>query len=321
MVGAPTERARMSNLRVGTRGSDLALTQTRWFCARLAEAHPSIRIEEIIIKTHGDIAAHQPLGASMPVGVFVTAIECALFEERIDFAIHSYKDLQTAVTEGLVVAAIPEREVVHDVLLTREPLENLGRLRPGFRVGTSSPRRAAQFRRLGDVEVVAIRGNVATRVGKLESEQLDGVVLAAAGLKRLGICHPYVTALPTDRFVPSPAQGALAVQVRQNSPAERLIQVMDHAVSRRAVEAERSFLRAIGAGCHTPVGALAQIDGNKLTLYGQLFSDDGTRCVEGAETDALNALGVAGDVGKGEAGMGVGERLAGRLLEELGADR
>jgi hydroxymethylbilane synthase len=294
----------MAVLRLGTRGSELALTQSRWFCAQLVAAHADIEIQEVIIKTHGDLSVDQPFSPDMPVGIFVSALEQALTQERIDFAVHSFKDLQTAETEGLIVAAIPEREVVHDVLLTREPVE-LDRLSPGFRVGTSSPRRSAQFRRLGNVEIVPIRGNVPTRVGKLESGDLDGVILAAAGLKRLGISHPHVTPLPTDRFVPSPAQGALAIQVRESSPAEKAIRTMDHAPSRRAVEAERSFLKTINAGCHTPVGALASIDENSISLRGQLFSDDGNRMVEGTAS--------------GDDPLAVGRQLAEQLMNELGA--
>ena len=294
----------MAVLRLGTRGSDLALTQSRWFCAQLVAAHTDIEIQEVIIKTHGDLSVDQPFSADMPVGIFVSALERALTEERIDLAVHSFKDLQTTETEGLVVAAIPEREVAHDVLLTREPVE-LDRLSAGFRVGTSSPRRSAQFRRLGNVEIVPIRGNVPTRVGKLESGELDGVILAAAGLKRLGISHPHATPLPTDRFVPSPAQGALAVQVRESSPAENAIRTMDHAPSRRVVEAERSFLKTINAGCHTPVGALADIHEGGILLRGQLFSDDGDRMVEGTES--------------GDEPIAVGRRLAEKLMKELGA--
>lgn len=294
----------MTTLRAGTRGSDLALWQTRWVIERLRAAHPSLVIEEVIIKTHGDVAVDQPFGGEgWPVGGFVGAIEKALAEERIDFAVHSYKDLQTAITSGLSVAAVPGREVVHDVLVTRKPVD-LDHLPDGFRLGTSSPRRAAQFRRLAErIEIVAIRGNVATRIEKLERENLDGTVLAAAGMKRLGLSPPHRIDLPTDRFVPSPAQGALAIQVRDDSPAAGLVQVLDDADARRGVDAERSFLRTIGAGCHVPVGALAVLDGQGVTLRGQLFSDDGARLAEGTESGADSTI--------------VGKTLAGRLMREL----
>lgn len=292
----------MTRLRVGTRGSDLALWQTRWVCDLLRKAHPALEIDETIIKTHGDTATDETFGGDWPVGAFVSALEQALLGKRIDFAVHSHKDLQTADTPGLVVAAIPRREAVHDVLLTRKPVE-LDNLPAGFKIATSSPRRSAQFRRAGPVEIVPIRGNVPTRVAKLEREKLDGVVLAAAGLKRLGIKHPHVIDLPTDRFVPSPAQGALAIQACAGSAAEQLLKAIEDGDSRRAVEAERSFLATINAGCHTPVGALAGIDGSGVSLHAQLFSDDGGRCAEGRET--------------GDDPTDVGRRLAGRLMQQL----
>jgi len=261
-------------------------------------------VEEVIIKTHGDTAKDQRFDADWPVGGFVGAIEQELAAGQIDFAVHSYKDMPTATTPGLVVAAVPEREAVHDVLVTREAVD-LDHLRPGFRLGTSSPRRTAQFRRLGHIEIVSLRGNVPTRVAKLEREDLDGVVLAAAGLKRLGIEPPHRVDLPTDRFVPSPAQGALAIQTRQDGTAKESAGVLEHAITRRRVEAERSFLKAVNAGCHVPIGALATIDGDTVSLRGQLFSEDGTRMVEG--TDAGNDP------------KALGQRLAHRLLRELRA--
>jgi hydroxymethylbilane synthase len=292
----------MTKLRAGTRGSDLALWQTRWVCARLRQAHPSVETEEVIIKTHGDTATEQLFDANWPVGGFVGAIEQALVGERIDFAVHSYKDLQTAVTAGLVIAAVPGREAVHDILVTRDRVD-LDNIPPGFRLGTSSPRRAAQFRRIADVQIVPIRGNVPTRVAKIEREGLDGVVLAAAGVRRLDIKLPHAVDLPTNRFVPAPAQGALAVQTREQGAATALIAVLENASARRTVKAERSFLQTINAGCHVPVGALATIDDNTVSLHAQLFSDDGNRMVEGIET--------------GDDASAVGVRLAERLLREV----
>ncbi len=293
----------MTKLRVGTRGSDLALWQTGWVSNLLRAAHPELEIERIIIKTHGDTATEQRFDEDWPVGGFVGAIEQELAGERIDFAVHSYKDLQTIVTAGLVIAAIPEREIVHDILVSSEPvvLDNLPR---GFRLGTSSPRRMAQFRRIADVEIVPIRGNVPTRIAKVQGDGLDGTILAAAGVKRLGLDPPNPLELPVDRFVPAPAQGALAIQAREGSLAAEMLVVLDDAPTRRRVVAERSFLRAINAGCHTPVGALASLDGNAVDLHAQLFSDDGTRLSEGTE--------------RGEDPAAVGRQLAERLMQELG---
>jgi hydroxymethylbilane synthase len=259
-------------------------------------------IERVIIKTHGDLAVSQRFDSDWPVGGFVDAIEQTLIRNDVDFAVHSYKDMQTAKTAGLVIAAVPGREVVNDVLVTREAiaLDDVGR---GFRVGTSSPRRIAQFRRHGDVEIVELRGNVPTRVRKLETEKLDGVVLAAAGLKRLGINPPHRIDLPTDRFVPAPAQGALAIQTREAGEAREIIGTLDDPPARRRIDAERAFLAAINAGCHVPVGAYCKLDGDALSLHGQLFSEDHSRSAEGVEV--------------GDDPLSVGTRLAQRLLREL----
>lgn len=293
----------MPTLRVGTRGSDLALWQTNWVCDRLRAAHPGLVIEQVIIKTHGDLAVSQRFDSDWPVGGFVDAIEQTLKRNEVDFAVHSYKDMQTARTAGLVIAAIPEREVVNDVLVTRKPMA-LNDVGVGFRVGTSSPRRIAQFRRHGDVEIVALRGNVPTRVRKLETENLDGVVLAAAGLKRLGINPPHRIDLSTDRFVPAPAQGALAIQTREAGEARRIISALDHPVTRRRIDAERAFLAEINAGCHVPVGAYCKLVGDALRLHGQLFSEDYSRLAEAVEV--------------GDDPVTVGTQLAQRLLRELG---
>ena len=292
----------MTTLRVGTRGSDLALWQTNWVCERLRAAHPSLEIEQIIIKTHGDVVTDKNFGKDWPVGAFVSALENALLDERVDFAVHSFKDLQTAETAGLTIAATPPREVVHDLLLTRTAMR-LEDLPTGARIGTNSPRRAAQLLRLGQFEIVPIRGNVPTRVAKIERENLDAIVLAAAGVKRLGIDYPHVIELPTDVMIPAPAQGALAVQTRRDSPATEIVAVLEDQVTRRTVTAERSFLRRINAGCHTPVGALAKVDADQITLHARLFSDDYKQVVEGLETGRdPEAAGVA---------------LADRLLREL----
>ena len=292
----------MRRLRVGTRGSELALKQTEWVCDRLQAVDSSIDIEQVVIKTHGDIATDQRIDESWPVGAFVSALEGALLEEQIDVAVHSYKDLQTAQTPGLNIAAVPEREPVHDVLLTAKEME-LRELPSGTRIGTSSPRRAAQIRQLGDFQIVPIRGNVPTRIAMLQSDGLDGVILAAAGLRRLGIRHRHWIDLPTDAFVPAPGQGALAVQVRSGSDAAAVVAVLDDEPSRRCVIAERSFLTEISAGCHTPTGALATISTTSVSLHACLFSDDHSRHVDGHES--------------GTDPMAVGVTLARRLMSEL----
>ena len=294
----------MIRLRVGTRGSELALWQTRWVCKRLRDIHPTIDIDEVIIKTHGDtdqrIASQDHLRPpdGWPVGAFVGALENALLDGRVDLAVHSYKDLQTTDTKGLTISAVPAREVVNDVLLTSNRVE-LNKLPNGLRIGTGSPRRAAQLRHFCKAVIVPIRGNVRTRIDKISKEGLDGVVLAAAGLARLSIVYPNTIVLPTDRFVPAPAQGALAIQACENSEAASITVALDDPDTRRAVQAERSFLAQIGAGCQTPVGALAVVEDGAVRLRGQLWDDAGKRMVEGVEV--------------GSDPVDVGVRLAERL--------
>ncbi len=275
----------MTRLRLGTRGSDLALWQTRWVIGALEKRHPELEVEEVIIQTHGDrhqdAAMHSP---EWPAGSFVTALEESMLRGEIDLAVHSCKDLPSQLPESLTIAAFPDRAAVHDVLLTREAVD-LERLPAGFRVGTSSPRRSAQFLRFcPGVELVALRGNVPTRVSKLTSGEYDGVILAAAGLSRLGLNAPHLAALPTERFVPAPAQGALAIETRRETEAAAIVGAIDDASVRGTVEAERAVLRAVAATCQTPVGALATTEGDGVSLHGQLFTDDLVHFAEGRLT-------------------------------------
>lgn len=290
-------------LRIGTRGSDLALWQTDWVAQALSAVHADLELERVIIKTHGDLLPDRNFGGDWPVGAFVSALENALRRNDIDIAVHSYKDLQTAVTRGLTIAATPPRAAVHDVLLTRRA-ETLAALPPGARIGTNSPRRGAQLRQLLDCEIVPIRGNVPTRIRKLAEAELDAIVLAAAGLERLGIDFPRTLALSLEQMLPAPAQGALAVQTRMNDPAADVVRVLDDAVTRQQVSAERALLAQLGAGCHTPVAAHAVVAGATVTLTARLFSDDGTRFVAGSE--------------QGSDAEAVGRQLADRLRAELG---
>lgn len=289
-------------LRVGARGSELSLAQTRWVIARLERAHPGVRCEIVTIETHGD--RHAGAMAGLPVGSFVTEIERALLEERIDLAVHSLKDMPTAGPEGLVVAAVPERELPHDVLVTREPVD-LFSLPEGFVVGTSSPRRAAQMtRHAPQTQVRPIRGNVPTRLEKLKAGEFGGIVLAAAGLARLGAKGEHEIPLPMPPFLPAPGQGALAVQTRAEGAARELAAAVDDAWTRAAVEAERAFLAASGGGCHAALGAWAVVEGigeDQLRLSGQMFIGG-----EPAEGE------VVGPLGRPEA---IGAELARRLLE------
>ena len=295
----------MRRLTVGTRGSALALWQTRWVCARLREHFPELEIEERIIKTAGDQRTDENFGPGWPVGAFVSALEAALSDERVDFAVHSFKDLQTAETAGLTVAAVPARAPVHDVLLTNGP-QRVEELPAKAKIATNSPRRAAQLRRLGVFEIVPIRGNVPTRVEKIAREGLDGTVLAAAGLQRLGIEHPHRIDLTLEQMLPAPAQGALAVQSRSaDGEVRAVLAAIEDSTARRCVTAERAFLATIKAGCHTPVAAYAEVSGAGLRLTGRLYSDDLAHLAAGSEV--------------GDDAAQLGALLAKKLMGELQA--
>jgi len=296
-------------LRLGTRGSVLALTQSGHVAAAVTE-QTGREVELVRITTRGDVspAAISQLGGT---GVFVTALRDALLAGQVDLAVHSYKDLPTAAAPGLVIAAVPPREDPRDVLVARDGL-SLGELPTAARVGTGSPRRTAQLRALGlGLEVVPVRGNVDTRIGLVSRGELDAVVLARAGLARLDRLDEVTESIDPLQVLPAPAQGALAVECRSDdaSTAE-LLAALEHDDSRTAVDAERALLAALEAGCTAPVGALAEVaegdDGPELSLRGLVAALDGTDVVR------LSATGPTTD------GAGVGRRLAAELLE-LGA--
>ena len=296
----------MTPLRVGTRGSALARSQTAVVVAALAEL--GIKADTIEIVTHGDRSS-APLTQIGGTGVFVSALRDALLAGEIDIAVHSYKDLPTAPQPGLVVAAVPLREDPRDVLVARDWL-TLGELPTAARIGTGSPRRAAQIRALGlGVEMVPIRGNVDTRLGKVVSGELDAVVLARAGLARLDRLDVVTEVLDPLQVLPAPAQGALAIECR-TSDGELVAQLagLDHADSRAAVLAERELLAALEAGCTAPVGGLAVIadgdDGPELFLRGSVTAADGSDAVR---------LSATGPVTEAAA---IGRRLAADLLAD-----
>lgn len=258
-------------LRIGTRGSALALTQTGMVAADLTDA-TGVDTELVTISTEGD-RSNEPLSRAGGMGLFTGALRDALLEDRCDLVVHSLKDLPTAPHDRLVVAAIPVREDPRDALCARDGL-TLDALPPGARVGTGSPRRMAQLRRRRrDLDVVDIRGNVDTRLGRVASGDLDAVILAAAGLRRLGRADVITELLDADRWPTAPGQGALAVEVRRGD--EDLVSTLDHAETRAAVEAERGVLALLEAGCSAPVGARAVVDAGLLMLSASVYSLDG----------------------------------------------
>ncbi|MDO4785121.1 MAG: hydroxymethylbilane synthase [Propionibacteriaceae bacterium] len=284
-------------IRLGTRGSQLARTQSESVAEALrCRGH---EVDVVVIRTEGDINM-KPLSQLGGVGVFAAALRLAILEGDIDIAVHSLKDLPTAPVEGLTIAAIPPREDPGDVLIGGGL--TLDELPPGARVGTGSPRRAAQLlARRGDLTIVDIRGNVDTRMRFVTDGELDAVVLAAAGLRRLGRLAP--DHFPLDLW-PAPAQGALAIECRSGDAELRgVLADLDDAATRFAAEAERAVLATLGAGCAAPVGVRTSSDGSQAKLEALVASPDGVQTVTAS---ALAEPGMKADE--------LGRLVAGRLV-------
>lgn len=294
---------------IGTRGSKLALAQTALVIEALQRAHPGLSVSVQRITTRGDVIAEAAPSVIGDKALFVGDIEDALLRGEIDLAVHSTKDMPSMLPEGLVLGAFLPRADPRDALVSRTGLK-LEALPPGARVGTSSMRRAAQLRALRpDLEVVEIRGNVDTRLRKLmESGDYDAIVLAVAGLERLGEAVQIAEVLDYERMLPAGGQGAIAVEVRQNDAfALGLIAAIDHRPTYIAVSAERAFQRTIGAGCRAALGVYGAVSGDRLLLRGMIAALDG-RMVKGS---------LEGDVQEAEE---IGRRLAEVLLAQGGAE-
>ncbi|PVY28863.1 hydroxymethylbilane synthase [Williamsia muralis] len=299
-----------SPIRIGTRGSLLATTQAGDIRDALIKAgHPA---ELVIIKTAGDLSAApvQQIG----VGVFTTAIRLALTAGEVDVAVHSYKDLPTAPEPGLHIAATPPREDPRDALVAAGG-KVLGELLPGANVGTSAPRRAAQLRALGlGLEIRPLRGNLDSRLGKVASGELDAVVVARAGLVRIGRADEVTEALDPVQMLPAPAQGALAVECRADDA--RLVSILaelDDPSTRAAIDAERAVLGALEAGCTAPVGAMAEVV-ESIDEDGRIFTELSLRATVVAE-DGSDAV-KASVVGPVERAAELGRELAAELLDQ-----
>lgn len=266
-------------IRVGTRGSNLALIQTNWAIDRLKEKFPEVEFEVKIIKTKGDKILHLSLDKIGDKGLFVKEIESQLLEGEIDLAVHSMKDMPAEVVEGLKFAAVPKREDPRDVIILREGLNSFDELPIGATIGTGSKRRKYQLlRKRPDLNIVPIRGNIETRISKIESENLDGIVLAASGVIRADLEEKITEFLPVDLMIPAPAQGALALEIRENDEKlEKMIDAIRDEVSQIQTDAERSYLAGIDGSCHIPMGAYCEVDGEKLTLTGIFGDEDGEK--------------------------------------------
>lgn len=276
---------------IGSRGSQLALWQAHWLESRIAAHGEACRIE--IIRTTGDKITDVPLAKVGGKGLFTKEIEDALLAGNVDVAVHSLKDMPTGLPAGLVLQAVPEREDPHDALVGRK----LHELASGACVGTSSLRRSAQLRAFRpDLQVETIRGNVDTRLRKLDEGRLDAIVLAAAGLKRLGWADRIAEVLPGEICCPAAGQGALAIETRDDDGlGARVCRTFDDPAARAAVTAERSLLGALGGGCQVPIGAHARVMDGRLSMRAVVAAPDGSRLVkglrEGVSSDAA-ALGA-----------------------------
>jgi hydroxymethylbilane synthase len=260
---------------IGSRGSKLALTQTYWVRDRLQAHNDSLEIEVSKIRTTGDQTTG-PLRSLGGAGVFTKELERALLEGQIDLAIHSLKDLPTQMHPELALVAAPEREDVRDALIGPD-LSSLADLPNGARLGTGSLRRRAQLKALRpDLEILDIRGNLDTRIDKAMRGECDAVVLAVAGLNRLGWQQRIGVHLSLDQVLPAPGQGALGLQMRADNPLKSYVGALNHAPTQAAVQAERQLLQTLRAGCHAPVGAWARLEEDQLTLDGLVGHPDGT---------------------------------------------
>jgi hydroxymethylbilane synthase len=299
------------SLRIGTRGSVLARTQAGTVAAAL-EAASGVAVELITVRTLGDDHPG-PLAAMPQPGVFVSALRDALLAGEVDVAVHSMKDLPSAPTPGIALGAVPVREDPRDALVSADGV-GLAGLAPGARVGTGSPRRAARLRALRpDLEVVDLRGNVDSRLARVTDGELDAVVLAVAGLMRIGRASTISETLSPELMVPAPAQGALAVECRQDDESTlALLRAVDDRASHLRALAERAVLAAVGATCASAIGALAELDGERITLVADASGPDGEHVVERA------SMALPADDGP-RAAVALGSEVGRRLLA-AGAD-
>lgn len=272
-------------LTVGTRGSRLALRQTELVVAKLREYQPDIEIDVREIRTEGDRRSRESIAAIGGQGVFVKEIEAALLRREIEFAVHSLKDVPADLADGCIIAAVPQRADPRDALVTKFGAL-LANLPSGARIGTGSERRAVQLRALrSDVEPVDIRGNVETRIRKVDEGAYDAAVLAVAGLERLGLLDRASQIFEPDDMLPAVGQGALAVEARaDDSELLDLLAAIDDRDARLAVEAERAFLQRLGGGCRLPFGALAEVDGGTMRIRGFLADDAGAELFRSAQS-------------------------------------
>jgi hydroxymethylbilane synthase len=296
-------------LKIGTRGSKLALVQSQWVSQKIENEYSQVRVELVRIRTTGDKILDSPLSKIGGKGLFVKEIEDALLRGEVDVAVHSMKDIPAVIPEGLKISVFPEREDARDAFVSIG-YENLEALPKGSAVGTGSLRRSAQLLFLRpDLKVIPLRGNVDTRLRKLQSPEFHAIVLAAAGLKRLGLSNRIRHALPPEQVLPAVGQGALGLEMRANDDEiEGLLRFLNHDPTEATVRAERAFLKELEGGCQVPVAAHCRTKGHGLILQGMVAELDGSRMIKDQ---------MEGDEAQPEE---LGVRLAKRILSS-GADR
>lgn len=266
---------------VGTRGSKLAVTQTNWVIDKLKEKNPNVEFEVKIIKTKGDIIQNVSLDKIGDKGLFVKEIEQQLIDGEIDMAVHSMKDMPSSLPHGLKFAGIPKREDPRDVLILKEGYSSIEDLPQGATIGTGSKRRKYQLlKHRPDLNIVPIRGNVDTRIRKITDENLDGIVLAASGILRVGLEEKISCYLPTDIVVPAPAQGALAIEIREdNYQVEVVVNSLRDELTELQVSAERGFLDGVDGSCHIPMGAYCEVKEDSIKLTGLFGDEEGKKLI------------------------------------------
>lgn len=296
-----TAHCPLSAVRIGTRKSPLALAQAHIIQSALTAAHPGLEVELIPMTTTGDRMQSGLLSEIGGKGLFTKELEEALLDGRIDLAVHSAKDMQTVLPPGLTLACVPQREDARDVLISLNNADSLAKLPPGCILGSASLRRTAQALHVRpDLRTVPLRGNVQTRLAKLQAGEAQATLLALAGLKRLGMDPPPGHVLSFDEMLPAAAQGAIGIECREADERTRaLLTPLHHPASAVAVAAERALLAALDGSCRTPIAAYAELQENTLTLRAMVLSDDGaTRHVTQIQAPAADALRLGEEAAK-----------------------
>jgi len=300
-----------SNITIGTRGSALALWQAEWVKAAIINNDPSVSVSLEIIKTKGDKILDVPLAKVGGKGLFVKEIEEALLNGRIDLAVHSMKDMPAEIPGGLCICAVPERETPNDVLISKHNLP-LSKLPDGAKIGTSSLRRSSQLLHLRpDFIIEPLRGNLGTRIKKLETEGLDAIVLAAAGVKRLNMEDKISEYIDLETLLPAVGQGALCIESRENDPdIHEILSKLDHSPTHQVITGERAFLHRLEGGCQVPMAAYGTIKDAELTITGIVAEIDGSNIIKQIITGPVaDAEKIGIELAERLIGLGAGEIL------------